>query len=293
MTEPSVELTPLYPAVRRDAPTALDVLVRITPPVPAAPDRRPALNLGLVLDRSGSMQAHNKIDFARAAAAFVVRQLRPGDRASLTVFDHEVRTLAPNAPAEDPGRLEDLIRGVQPRGSTALHGGWREGAAQVAAHLVPGGLNRVLLLTDGLANVGETAPDVIAADVHRLAREAVSTSALGLGDDFHEDLLEAVARAGDGNYCYVESPAQLPDFFRAELSGLAATAGTAVTLAVEPRAGAAVADVLNDLDRMPDGRLKLPNLVAGLPVLVLVRLDVPPLATGAEVCRFRLAWDAP
>jgi Ca-activated chloride channel family protein len=151
----------------------------------------------------------------------------------------------------------------------------------------------VLLLSDGLANVGETKPDAIATDVNRLAREGVSTTTMGLGDDYNEDLLEAMAQSGDGNYYYIESPRQLPDFFQTELKGLMATSGSKVSLGIEPQSGATVADVLNDLDRLPTGRLKLPNLIAGMPLLVVVRLNVPPLPVGDEVCRFRLAWDAP
>jgi Ca-activated chloride channel family protein len=269
------------------------VLVRITPPAPETPLHRPALNLGLVLDRSGSMAAQNKIGHARDAAVYAVEQLLPTDRVSVTIFDDEVETVVTNAPAEDRGRIVDLIRRVEPDGTTALHGGWTEGGRQVRQHLLARGLNRVLLLTDGLANVGETNPDAIAADVSRLAREGVGTTTLGVGDDYNEDLLDAMSKSGDGNYYYVESPRQLADIFQTELKGLMATVGRAVALAVEPRGGVLLADVLNDPDRLPAGELKLPNLVAGMPILVVVRLSVPPVTTEAELCRFRLSWDAP
>lgn len=293
MSQPKIEILPLRPAVRSDAPTTLDVLLRVTPPQVEASGTRPALNLGLVIDRSGSMAGLNKIDYAREAAAFAVRELAPTDRVSLTVFDDRIDTLAPNAPAADRARLLRLIEQVCPRGSTALHGGWAEGAKQVGDNLVPGGLNRVLLLSDGLANVGESRPDAIANDVHTRSSAGVGTTTLGLGSDYNEDLLEAMARSGDGNYYFVESPAQLPAIFRAELHGLTATAGTDVVLAVEPGPGVAVADVLNDLDKTPDGRLKLPNLVSGFPVLVVVRLAVPPAAGEQRVAAFRLEWAAP
>jgi Ca-activated chloride channel family protein len=293
MQHPQIELVPLRPAVRLDGPITLDVLVKITPPEGTVQGQRPTLNLGLVLDRSGSMATHNKIVFAREAASFAVQQLLPSDRVSLTIFDDRVQTLVPNTPAEQKGRLVDLIGGIQPGNSTALHDGWKEGGKQVSQHLVPGGLNRVLLLSDGLANVGETNPDAIVSDVNRLAREGVSTSTLGLGDDYNEDLLEAMAQSGDGNYYYIESPQQLADIFQTELHGLMATFGKTVSLGVEPQNGVTVAEVLNDLDRLPTGRLKLPNLIAGMPVLVVVRLHVPPLAQEGDVCRVRLAWDSP
>ena len=294
MSQPRVELIPLRPAVRSDAATTLDVLVKITPPAGATNAPRPALNLGLVIDRSGSMSANKKIEYARAAAVFAVEQLLPTDRVSVTVFDDEVQTLVQNAPAADKAGTVELIRAVVPGGSTALHAGWREGGRQVAGHPLAGGMNRVILLSDGQANVGVQDPAAIADDVNRLAREGVSSTAMGLGDDYNEDLLEAMAQAGDGNYYYVESPQQLADLFQTELRGLMATFGNAVRLAVEPRGAASVADMLNDFEPDPHGGgLKLPNLVAGMPIQVLVRLNVPPSAQGGEVCRVRLSWVAP
>src|SRR5208282_1622182 len=102
--------------------------------------------VGLVLDRSGSMAGNKKITFAREAAIYAVQQLLPSDRVSVTIFDDQVQTIVPNTPAEDKLRIVELIQRVQPGGSTALHAGWAEGGKQVNGHLLPGGLNRVLLL---------------------------------------------------------------------------------------------------------------------------------------------------
>src|SRR5262249_46226237 len=157
------------------------------------------------------------------AAVYAVQQLLPDDRVSITVFDDRVQAIVPNTSAEDKGAIVKLVQGVRPGNSTNLHGGWKEGGAQVGQHLLAGGLNRLLLLSDGLANVGETDPDAIATAVNRLAREGVSTTTLGVGDDYNEDLLEAMARSGDGSYYYIESPQQLPDIFQSELKGLMAT----------------------------------------------------------------------
>jgi Ca-activated chloride channel family protein len=101
-----------------------------------------------------------------------------------------------------------------------------------------------------------------------------------------------MARSGDGNYYYVEHPRQLAAIFQAELRGLSATVGTDARLALEPAMGVAVADVLNDLDRDPDGRCQLPNLVSGFPVLVVLRLEVPPTSGDRRVVTVRLEWTA-
>jgi Ca-activated chloride channel family protein len=293
MKQPVFEFIPIRWAVRNDAPTTLDVLIRITPPAPEIGIERPPLNLGLVLDRSGSMAAEDKIGFARLAASFAVDALLPTDRVSVTVFDDRVDTLVPSTPVQNKGAIADLIRQVEPGGSTALHGGWQSGAAQVQDHLLAAGLNRVILLSDGLANVGETNPDAIASSVHGLAGAGVSTSTLGLGRDYNEDLLEAMARSGDGNYYYVESPQQLPDIFRSEMQGLAATIGEKVSLGIEPGPGVAGTELLNDLAALPTGRYKLPNLVAGMPLALVARFETRPSGPELALARCRLAWDAP
>ncbi len=289
MSDARVTILPSRPAVRSDAACTLDLLVTIAPPAATPTAGRPALNLGLVLDRSGSMGESRKLGFAKEAAVFAVRELGATDRASVTVFDDRIETIVPNG-VPDKARVAALIEAVTPRGSTALHGGWAEGAAQVKSGLVAGGLNRVLLLSDGLANVGESRPDAIANDVHSRTRDGVSTSTIGLGSDYNEDLLEAMARAGDGNYYYVESPAQLAALFVAELQGLTATVGTDVTLAVESAPGVVSAEVLNELDTTPDGKYRLPNLVSGMPVYVVVRVTVPGGEGEVPVARFRVEW---
>jgi Ca-activated chloride channel family protein len=293
MTLPKLSVTPLRPAVRSDLPTTLDVLLTITPPPADTSAARPPLNLALVLDRSGSMGERNKMTFAREAAVFAVRELKATDRVSVVAFDDKIEVVVANAPAADAEAVVRKINGIHPRGSTALHGGWQEGARQVQSHRPSEGVNRVLLLSDGLANVGEARPDVIATEVHAFAAAGVSTSTLGVGDDYNENLMEAVARSGDGNYYYVESPAQLPNIFRAELHGLSATAGVDVTLALEPLAGVTVADVLTECAKTPDGRLRLPNLIAGVPVRVVVRLNVPAMTGEHDLLHFRLDWHAP
>lgn len=289
MSDARVTVLPSRPAARAAGACTLDLLVTVTPADAAPAAGRPPLNLGLVLDRSGSMGEARKLVFAKEAAAFVVRELGLADRVSVTTFDDRIETIFPNGVA-DKNRVAALIEAVTPRGSTALFDGWSEGAAQVARGLTGGGLNRVVLLSDGLANVGESRPDVVATAVHTRARAGVGTTTIGLGAEYNEDLLEAMARSGDGNYYYVESATQLPALFAAELQGLSATVGTDVTLAVESAPGVAFAEVLNELDTTPDGKYRLPNLVSGMPVYVVVRVTVPGGDGEVPVARFRVEW---
>ncbi len=293
MTEPRIELIPARHAVCSDAPVVLDVLVRITPPQPEVHFPRVPLNIALVLDRSGSMAERKKMPFAREAAAFAVKQLLPTDRVSVTVFDDVVNVIVPGGPAADKPGLVRRIEQIQPRSGTNLHGGWAEGGRRAEAGLVSGGVNRVLLLSDGLANVGVVDPNAIATEARGLAARGVGTTTMGVGHDYNEDLMEAMALAGDGRYYYIESPVQLVDIFQTELHGLMDTLGQKVSLGLEPMNGAAVSEVLNDLERAPTGRLMLPNLVVDMPVLIVVRLKLPPSRAGTALMQIRLEWDSP
>jgi Ca-activated chloride channel family protein len=287
-----IELIPSRPAVRNDAATTLDVLVRIVPPQIEMRRERPTLNLGLVLDRSGSMSGA-KLKAARQAAIYAVEQLLPQDRISITVFDDHVQTIVPSTLATDKGGIIRHIKSIESGGSTALHTAWLEGSIQVSEYLDVRGLNRVLLLTDGLANQGVTDPDRIASDVRGLAQRGVSTSTLGVGNDYNENLLEAMANSGDGNYHFIEGPGDLERIFSTEMQGLMATLGHTVSLGMEPLQGVEVVDVLNDLERNSYGRLQLPNLLAGTPIEIVLRLQVPAQSKARDLCFFRLAWTAP
>ena len=292
MNLPQIELLPLRPVVSSDRPSTLDLLVKIVPLAQTIALKRPALNLGFVIDRSGSMSGQ-KIEFARQAACYAVQQLQMSDRVSITIFDDQVETLVPSTPAIEKSSITRKIAGIQPGSSTALHAGWLQGGVQVSQYLNPEQINRVLLLSDGLANVGETNPDTIATDVHGLAKRGVSTSTMGVGNDYSEDLLLAIAGSGDGNYYYIESPQQLPDIFQTELQGLMATVGHTVSLGIEPQAGIKVVDVFNDLDVNRNGRYQLPNLVLGNSIEVVMRLKVPAMTQETDLCCFRLAWNDP
>lgn len=203
MTTPTIALIPMHGAIAKDRSVTLDVLIKIEPPIVAIDEKiRPPFNLGFVLDKSGSMQG-DKLDYAKQAIAYALQQLLPSDRLSLTLFDSHVKTKIPSTLATDKEKLLAIVKQIQAGSSTALHNGWLQGGIQVSEYLNSEHFNRVILLSDGLANVGETNPDVIASDVHGLMKTGISTSALGVGRDYDEDLLEAIARSGEGNFFHI------------------------------------------------------------------------------------------
>lgn len=264
----------------------VDVLVRITPPEPVAADaahrRRPALNLSLVLDRSGSMGGA-KIERAREAARYCIDQLLATDRLSVVIFDETIEVLIPSQLAENKAALKETLLNIFPRGSTALHEAWVRGGIQVSEHLSDAAINRVLLITDGLANVGLTNTDEIVTQALNLNQRGVSTSTIGIGSDFNEDLLMPMAQAGGGNAWHVEQADDMQRIFSVELEGLIAQVGHTVSLALVPADGVRVVDVLNDFELNETGRYKLPNLQAGSPLEIVVQVRVPAQAAGTRL----------
>jgi Ca-activated chloride channel family protein len=291
---PSLHFRPLWPAVASDGATTLDLLITVrSPEQPTAVGRqRPALNLALVIDRSGSM-AGSKLSHARKAARFLASELTERDRLAIVTFDGEVTVLVPSQPVRDPLLFISAINSIHSGGCTALFDGWLAGATQVASQLDPQGLNRVLLLSDGQANEGLTRADAIAAKVEGLTQRGISTSAFGLGSGFDEDLMGAVAAAGDGTLAQIESPQQLADLYASELDGLASTVGRKVSLGIRAQHGARVMDVFNDLPTTSAGNLQLPNLRYGQELGIGVRLQLPAWAPNQEIARVRLAWRSP
>ncbi|MEI8250796.1 MAG: VWA domain-containing protein [Synechococcus sp. ELA057] len=293
--QPVIRFRPLRPAVAAEQPSALELLISVaTPELPAEQQARPRppLNLALVIDRSGSMSGR-KLSYARKAARFLAGELTGRDRLAIVAFDGEVTLVMPSTPVTDPQPFIAVINTIHSGGCTAVFDGWLAGAEQVAHHLDPAALNRVLLLSDGQANEGLTDQKAIAEKVAGLTARGISTSAFGLGDGFDEDLMGAMASSGDGTLAFIESPGQLADLYASELQGLATTLGRRVSLGIRAEHGAELVDLLNDLDATEAGNFRLPNLRAGQELNVGVLLQLPAWAPNQELLSVRLAWDAP
>lgn len=261
----------------------VDVLIRITPPeVDTGVNKRPKLNLSLVLDRSGSMDGE-KMMRAREATSYCIDQLLPSDRLSVVIFDNVIEVLIPSQLAENKAQLKGLLKEVYARNSTALHEAWVRGGMQVSEHLTEGAVNRVVLITDGLANEGLTNVDQIVSQVRGLSDRSVSTSTIGIGDDFNEDLLIPMASAGGGNSWHVKTADDMQRIFAVELEGLIAQVAHTVTLGLVPADGVRLSDMLNDFEMNETGRYKLPDLQVGSPIDVVAQLRVPAQTEGTKL----------
>lgn len=289
MEYPKVEFFTTHAKLEAGREQTVDVLIRITPQVPT-PDQnsrpnwkgRPDLNLSLVLDRSGSMEGEKMVR-AREAAMFCVEQMLPTDRLSVVTFDDRIEVLFPSEPITNKQAMKDLISRVTARGSTALHEAWVRGGLTVSDHMIDQGINRVVLITDGLANVGVTNTDEIVSQTLGLFQRGVSTSTIGIGADFNEDLLMPMAQAGGGNAWHVVEPDDMQNIFQIELEGLIAQFAHTVSLSLIPADGVRIVDALNDFELTETGRYRLPNLQSGSPLDVVVQLRVGAEDAGTQV----------
>ena len=235
------------------------------------------LNLSLVLDRSGSMSGP-KLEYARRAAADLVRRLRPEDVVSVVTYDDEVTTVAePNtgsAQRDLPGEIERIHSG----GSTNLSGGWLRGRELVSRNgAAPQPIRRVLLMTDGLANVGITQPSQLKGLCATALESGVTTSTIGFGADYDEELLRSMAEAGGGHSYYIENPDQAPGVFEEEIEGLMSLAAQNVEVRIEPEQFVELVNVHNNYPSHggPSGiAVNLGDLYAREPKSLLVEFFV-------------------
>ena len=243
---------------------------------------RPQLDLGLVIDRSGSMSDKGKITHAREAAFRLVDAMAPSDVLSVVEYDDEIHVLWPASRLSSPDAVKRLIAQLEPRGSTNLAGGLFRGIDEVNRNATRAGINRVLLFSDGLANQGITSPREIASYVREARSHGITVSTLGLGLDYNEDLMQTIAEAGGGNYYFVESPAQMPQIFERELSTLFATVAKDVRLHFEFGRGVRKAEALGYDAVAENGSLTVPleNLYGGETRTILLRLELDPQEPG-------------
>ena len=247
--------------------------------------QRLPVQIAFALDRSGSMIG-SKLRLAKQALCEALRQLQPTDTFAVAWFDSEVELVAPAqlATPEAVRRVTALCELVETGSSTALFAGWHTAFAALLPNLDPRAVARVLLLTDGQANAGPHSVAELVPAAQKMRIAGVCTSAIGVGEDFNEELLSALVAAGDGRFYYAAKPEQIIGFVTAELGEAKEVVARKVELRLRPCAGMKV-ELIGSLANQWNGQelcVLLGDLVSDQETEVAVRVVLPVGAVGDE-----------
>ncbi|KAB2845893.1 MAG: VWA domain-containing protein, partial [Hyphomicrobiaceae bacterium] len=205
----------------------------------------------------------------------VIERLKGDDIVSVVMFDHAVETIVPAARLREQEAIAQRIRGITPGGRTAIYAGVEEGLRQVQKFQSAAYANRVILLSDGLANVGPST----AADLADLGRRAgslgIPVTTIGLGLDYNEDLMTRLALASDGNHAFVEKPEDLNRIFRAELGDVLSTVAQEIEIEIRIKQGYRPVRILGREAKVEGDRvrLRMGQLAAAQEKYVILELE--------------------
>jgi len=275
------------------------VLIEAAPGAAMAQVQMP-LNLSLVLDKSGSMQGQ-KIQNLREAAKLVVDRLGPRDTISIVAFSDRKYLIADSQPVSDKAELKKKIDRIRDGGGTAISGGMSQGLAELDKAVSPDRVSRMLLLTDGQTFGDEK-------QCKKLGKQAgdngIVVNALGLGDDWNEDLLDDIAEASGGVADFIDSPDKIVAFFEQAVQSMQDTvvqnAQMVLRLAngITPRQVWQVLPMISNLGYRPlsdrDVQVTLGELEKGQPRSLLVELLVGARPEGSyRIAQAEISYDVP
>lgn len=252
------------------------------------------LNMAIVLDRSGSMSSEGKLAYAKQAIQFIIKNLNRRDTVSVVTYDDKVDVILPPTKALDKKMIEQLISKIEPGGSTNLSGGLLEGFSMVRKNLRTGQINRVLLISDGLANVGITDPKRIQEITSQRTRGGITVSTFGVGQFFNEKLLTGIAEYGSANYYYIDQSDKIPEIFSRELEGLLAVVAQNCTIRIKSRNGTSVENVYGYKFQSAgdEAIIKMGDVVSEEKKLALVKLMPPKKDRGLlSIARITFSYD--
>jgi len=191
------------------------------------------MNIGLVVDRSGSMDGE-KMDNVKEAIGYVVDHVSDNDLVSVTIFDDQVETLIPNQAARNREQIKSAIAGVIPRGGTQISDGLKAGLTEVMKGYARDRVNRILLITDGRTWDDEASCLKLADEA---GKQGIAITSIGIGDDWNEKLLLQLAERSHGNSHWIQNPIAILDAFQQEVEGMQAVAATNLKVTARMSAG--------------------------------------------------------
>jgi Ca-activated chloride channel family protein len=276
-----------------------DGLVRMELVIGAKPDesartRRVPTDLVIVLDRSGSMTGE-KIEHARAAVRELVAELGANDRFGLVTYSNDAAVAIPLTAVGVETRVgwAQTIAAIHPDGGTNMSSGLDLGLDLVEGARTAGRVPRVILISDGLANQGDATPEGLTRRAGRAGHGEYTLSTVGVGADFNEYLMSALADAGTGNYYYLRGSEDLASVFAREFDAARTTVASALAVRIVPAPGVQVLDAAGyPLTHEADAVTFRPGaLFAGQERRVWVTLAVPHDAAGEhDLGRFALSY---
>ncbi|HJN73319.1 MAG TPA: VWA domain-containing protein [Myxococcota bacterium] len=242
------------------------------------------VNVAVVMDRSGSMQAKGKMEYAKTAARELVESLDADDRFSLVTFSDRAELVVASQTISDSAYLLRTINGVREGGGTNLYEGLRSGLTQVRSYSGDDQVNRVIVLSDGKANVGVTSASSLSSLAGQYNDEGIRVSTIGLGLDYNEDLLAAMADRGGGTYRFVNDPDVLTTVFREELHQMNQVAASGVSIDVR-LPGAELVEVYGYDEQFVDGgfRVWLGDVYGGQTRKIVAKVRVSGVGVGSEL----------
>ncbi|MBI2378300.1 MAG: VWA domain-containing protein [Deltaproteobacteria bacterium] len=257
---------------------------------------RPNVSLAIVLDRSGSM-AGDKIEKTRRAAKGLVERLAPSDTISIVTYSTDVSLDVPlvMASPEQKARILRVIDQIYDGGGTNLSGGLERGLQTLEAG-DPSSVRRLVLMSDGNANQGITDPRTLAQLSAQARQRGITISTLGVGVDFNEDLMTAVAEAAGGTYYYVKDAASMSDALARELRDLEALAARSVEVGLDFAPGVRLVELYGYRSELRGNRIVIPvgDMSSGQKRQVVVRLATPARSAGGlELMRVTLGYAPP
>lgn len=240
------------------------------------------LNLAIVIDRSGSMDSPEKMPYLKQSLRVFLGSLARNDIVALVAFSTDAEVIQPASLVGDGRWIEKAIARLEPSTSTNLYAGLMLGFQEVDRNFDVRRNNRVILLTDGIANVGTTDPSQIAAAAKTYNDRGIYLSTIGLGHDINDKLLSQLATQGKGGYHFVDSAEAMDKIFRQESSGLIQKAASDVSVVIRPEAGITLNSLTGYEGRPPAGavQVKLQDMGTGDTQVVLVNLSLGASGSG-------------
>src|ERR1022692_2628679 len=192
------------------------------------------LNIVLLLDNSGSMERADRVQIIREALHVLASQLQPQDKLSVITFARTARLFADGVSGDKAGEIAEQVSGLTPEGGTNLEDAMNLAYQTAARHYLANGINRVVLLTDGAANLGNVEPETLKQKVEAQRKQGIALDCFGIGwEGFNDDLLEVLSRNGDGRYGFINSPEEAATEFAGQLAGALKVAASDVKVQVE------------------------------------------------------------